>query len=101
VVPHPLFTPPATTAPPAEPIVIQRPAPAPVVHENAPSPAPAATAADDDTPVGILPGEHPITPPSIPEDDTPVGVLPGEHPQSPPTTLRIGTAIQAQRDNEM
>jgi transcriptional regulator with XRE-family HTH domain len=101
VVPHSQLTPPTTTAPPAKPIVIQRPAPAPVVHENAPLPAPAAAAGDGDTPVGILPGEHPITPPSIPEDDTPVGVLPGEHPQSPPTTIRIGTAIQAQREDEV
>jgi len=75
-------TPPTTAVPPvAPPAPAPAPVPTPQPHaEVTPPPAP--------TPTTVATPEHtqattPMTPPSIPEDDTPVGVLPGETPIHP------------------
>ncbi len=83
----PVFTPPSTAAPAPAPAPVSQPAPTPVagrtpniintVTEHDPAPVAAASVPTPTT-------AAPTTPPSIPQDDTPVGVLPGETPHPPP-----------------
>jgi transcriptional regulator with XRE-family HTH domain len=80
---QPVFTPPSTAAP--APVAETPPAPVagrtPHIINNVSESHPTPETTPPAPPVTSAPA---ATPPSIPENDTPVGVLPGETPHPPP-----------------